>query len=97
MTVPEARVDQTEAGLAPTGPGWFVVNAREARWRHRPRRGNSRPLTGFTDEECETYFPQIGIALIVLGPGEPMGLYDWENDQEDHRAVPVNPRLVPHG
>jgi uncharacterized cupin superfamily protein len=82
MTVPEARIEQTEAGLAPTGPGWFVANARELRWRHRPGRGNSLPFTGFTDEECETYFPQIGIGLVVLGPGEPTGFYHWENDQE---------------
>jgi hypothetical protein len=26
--------------------GWFVLNARDARWFHRPGRGDSLPLTG---------------------------------------------------
>jgi hypothetical protein len=30
--VPEAPVERTEAGLAPLGEGWFVLNAREACW-----------------------------------------------------------------
>ncbi len=95
--VPEARIDQTDTGLAPTGPGWFVVNAREVRWRRRPGRGNSLPLTGFTDEECETYFRQVGIGLVVLGPGEPMGLYHWENDQEDFLVLAGEGVLVIEG
>jgi uncharacterized cupin superfamily protein len=97
MAVPEARIEQTDDGLAPTGPGWFVVNAREARWRHRPGRGNSLPFTGFTGEECESYFPQIGIALVVLGPGEPIGLYHWENDQEDFLVLAGEGVLVVEG
>jgi uncharacterized cupin superfamily protein len=80
--VPEARLEQTEAGLAPVGEGWFVLNAREARWRHREGRGNSLPFTGWSDAECETYFPQLGIGLYILEPGEPIGMYHWEADQE---------------
>ena len=30
--VPEAQLKQTELGLVPAGPGWFVLNAREATW-----------------------------------------------------------------
>jgi hypothetical protein len=40
-------------------------------------RGESLPFEGKTD------FPQIGINLFVLGPGEPIGMYHWEADQED--------------
>jgi hypothetical protein len=29
--VPEATLDQTEAGLVPASTGWFVLNARDAR------------------------------------------------------------------
>ena len=32
--VPEASIQTTENGLAPDGEGWFVLNAREAGWRH---------------------------------------------------------------
>ena len=80
--VPEAPFEQTETGLAPVGEGWFVLNAREARWRHPPGRGDSLPFTGWSDFEAETYFPQVGIGLVVLGPGEPIGMYHWEADQE---------------
>jgi len=79
----EAALEKTEAGLAPAGGGWFVLNAREARWRHREGRGASLPLTGWTDREAEAYFPQVGIALYVLGRGGPIGMYHWEAGQED--------------
>jgi len=31
----------------------------------------------------EPDFSQLGINLTVLQPGEPMGMYHWEADQED--------------
>ena len=61
--------------------GWFVVNAREATWRWRPGRGYSAPLTGITDEE-RSLFPQLGMQIVVLEPGEPIGMYHWEKDAE---------------
>jgi hypothetical protein len=36
---PEARLESTEHGLVPKGDGWFVLNAREARWRPAEGRG----------------------------------------------------------
>jgi len=75
--VPEAPPERTEHGLAAAGDGWFVLNAREARWRERPKRGFSLPFEGSTE------FPQVGIALYVLPPGEPIGMYHWEANQED--------------
>jgi uncharacterized cupin superfamily protein len=61
--------------------GWFVVNARETTWRRRPGRGYSAPLTGITDEERAS-FPQLGMQIVVLEPGEPIGMYHWEKDAE---------------
>jgi uncharacterized cupin superfamily protein len=95
--VPEAPLEQTEAGLAPAGEGWFVLNAREARWRHREGRGNSLPFTGWTDLEAETYFPQLGVQLVVLGPGEPIGMYHWEADQEDFLVLSGEALLIVEG
>ena len=77
--VPEAPLEQKAGGLVPGGEGWFVVNSREARWRSADGRGAQVSFDGWPDG----YFPQIGIALFVLGPGEPIGMYDWEADQED--------------
>ena len=76
---------------------WFVVNAREAQWRRRPGRGHSLPFTGWTDEECETLFRQVGVNLVVLGPGEPLGMYHWEADQEDYVVLSGEPLLIVDG
>jgi hypothetical protein len=80
--VPEAEFEQTEAGLVPASAGWFVMNARDARWFHRPGR-DSLPLTGDDELEAETYFPMLGMSIQVLAPGEPNSMYHWETEQED--------------
>jgi uncharacterized cupin superfamily protein len=87
----------TEAGLVPAGGGWFVMNAREARWIERPERGVNLPFTGWTEVEAETYFPQLGIALFVIGPGEPIGMYHWEADQEDFLVLSGEALLIVEG
>jgi uncharacterized cupin superfamily protein len=77
----EARLEPTEHGLVPEGAGWFVVNAREARWFH----GEGRSALCFFERENE--FAQLGFNIGVLGPGEPMAMYHWEADQEDFLVV----------
>lgn len=93
----EAPLHETGEGLVPGSPGWFVINAREARWRKRPGRGYSLPLSGWTDEECETHFTQLGVNLIVLGPGEPLGMYHWEADAESFLVISGEPILIIEG
>ena len=44
--VREAALEQTDAGLVPAGEGWFVLNARDARWRERPQRGFATAFEG---------------------------------------------------
>jgi uncharacterized cupin superfamily protein len=75
--IPEARLEDTEHGVVPKGDGWFVLNARDARWFDRGPRGKVCLFDG------EPEFEQVGINLFVLGPGEPMSMYHWEADQED--------------
>ncbi len=89
--VPEAPLEETEAGLVAAAGGWFVLNARAARWRHREGWGHSLGFQGETD------FPQIGIGLVVLGPGEPMAMYHWETDQEDFLVLSGEALLVVEG
>ncbi len=89
--VPEAPLEPTEMGLVPSGEGWFVLNARAARWRHREGRGESLSFEGATD------FPQVGINLFVLGPGEPIGMYHWEADQEDFLVLSGEALLIVEG
>jgi uncharacterized cupin superfamily protein len=95
--VSEAALEQTGAGLVPVSEGWFVLNAREARWTHREGRGESLPFTGWTEPEVETYFPQVGMNLFVLGPGEPIGMYHWEADQEGFLVLSGEALLLVEG
>jgi len=74
--VPEAPLQETEAGLLPEGDGWFVVNAREARWR-------TGDFGAYTRFQGDAGFPQIGVNIGVLEPGQPSCLYHREENQED--------------
>ena len=73
----EAQLEQTENGLVPEGEGWFVVNARDARWWHHDTFGSAVTFEG------EAPFPDFGINIQVLQPGEPNCMYHGENAQED--------------
>jgi uncharacterized cupin superfamily protein len=54
---------------------WYVLNAKEGRWRERGPRGRVKELVESDDE-------QVGANLFVLEPGQPMSMYHWEADQE---------------
>ena len=89
--VSEARLSWTEHGLVPSGDGWFVLNARDARWRHEQGR------SAICQFEGEPGFAQVGINLSVLEPGEPMAMYHWEADQEDFLVLAGEALLVVEG
>ncbi|RMF73726.1 MAG: cupin domain-containing protein [Acidobacteria bacterium] len=57
--------------------GWFVVNLRDATWYAHPLFGRRAEL------EREGRFPQTGIRVVVLEPGQPACRYHRENAQED--------------
>ena len=89
--VPEAPLEANEHGLAPKGEGWFVLNARDAGWRHADGRG------AYSQFEGDVEFPQLGIHLVVLEPGEPMSMYHWEVDQEDFLVLAGEALLIIEG
>ena len=95
--VQEGRLKQTEAGLVADGPGWFVMNAREARWFDKPGQGWSVPLTGYDEYEAETFFPMLGMAIRVMQPGEPSGTYHWETEAEDFLVLHGEGVLIVEG
>ena len=76
----EAELERIEHGIVPASPGWFVLNARDAPWRERDGRGFFCEFESLDDRAS---FPQLGINIQVLRPGEPMTVYHWERDQED--------------
>lgn len=72
----EAPVRLSKNGVVVDGEGWFVVNARESRWR------DEGPLGSFCTFEGKRRFPHFGININVLEPGERIGMYHRENAQE---------------
>jgi uncharacterized cupin superfamily protein len=91
VSVPEARLEDDGNGLIPKGEGWFVMNAREAEWHHGAGRG------AVADLEGEPEFPQVGIHLFVLEPGDSMSMYHWEADQEDFLVLSGEALLIVEG
>jgi uncharacterized cupin superfamily protein len=72
----EAPLEPADSGKVPSGEGWFVLNARDARW-----------LTGdfgaYTRFEGDARFATMGVNIGVLLPGQPACYYHRENEQED--------------
>jgi uncharacterized cupin superfamily protein len=76
--VPEARLEQSDAGLVAASEGWFVVNVREAAWVTNPVLGDACIFEGHA-----VPFEELGFTIAVLEPGQSGGRYHRENDQED--------------
>ena len=94
--IPEAPLEQTENGLVPAGPGWFVLNAREALWRARSRR-QSISFTGPDEWEADNFSPMLGVNLFRLEPGEPNSLYHWETEAEAFFIISGEALLIVEG
>jgi hypothetical protein len=75
--VSEAQMEAGPGGKRPAGEGWFVVNAREARWVYNEKFG-----AGVTFEGTPR-FSQLGINIQVMWPGQPNAYYHGEAGQED--------------
>jgi uncharacterized cupin superfamily protein len=86
--VPEAQVEE---GVPQTG-GWFVVNARDARWLHN----ELGIYCGFEGQD-DAAFEQLGINLNVLPPGAPMAMYHEEPGQEDFLVLSGECLLIVEG
>jgi uncharacterized cupin superfamily protein len=84
----EARL---EDGVPQTA-GWFIVNAREARWLHNEMRSFVR-----FGGEGDAHFDDLGIALYWLEPGQPMSMYHHEAGQEDFLVLAGACLLVVEG
>ncbi len=72
----EAPLRETKFGLVADVDGWFVLNARDSRWR------DYAPLEAACDFEGKRPFRQLGFNISVLEPGHSLGLYHRERHQE---------------
>jgi mannose-6-phosphate isomerase-like protein (cupin superfamily) len=95
--VPEAELEQTDAGLVVASRGWFVLDVREARWSEKPGQGWALPLTGRDEYEAETLFPMLGMAIRVVRAGEVSTTYHWETEQEDFLVLHGEALLIVEG
>jgi uncharacterized cupin superfamily protein len=91
VTVAEATVRETRFGRVYECDGWFVLNARETRWR------DYGPLGAVCDFEGKRPFRQLGINLSVLLPGEPMAMYHRERNQEGFLVLAGECLLIVEG
>jgi mannose-6-phosphate isomerase-like protein (cupin superfamily) len=88
---PEAPFRETKHGLVADVEGWFVLNARESRWR------DYGPMGFNCSFEGKKRFPELGINLNVLPRGASLGLYHLEAHQEDFLVVSGECALVVEG
>ena len=95
--VPEAELKESGAGLVPATVGWFVLNAKDARWSDKPQQGFAVSLTGRDEYEAETFFPMLGMALRVMQPGDVGTTYHWETEQEDFLVLAGEGLLIVEG
>ena len=78
MPVREASSDETPYGRYVGSDGWFVLNVADAlAVRNEEKGGATYPL-----ESREHPFTDVGVRVCVLWPGDPNGLYHWEDAQE---------------
>ncbi len=75
--VPEARLADTPHGSAPESAGWFIANLDEARGVRSERFGGAALF-----ESRERPFPDFGLNVRLLRPGQPASLYHRESAQE---------------
>jgi uncharacterized cupin superfamily protein len=84
----EARL---EDGVPQTA-GWFVVNARDARWMHNDMRSVCK-----YGGDGEAHFDDVGIGLYWIQPGRPMSMYHYEAGQEDFLVLRGECLLIVEG
>jgi quercetin dioxygenase-like cupin family protein len=74
----EAPLERRPEGAVPAGEGWFVLNARDAPWI------DSQFGWFCLWDSKEQPFPQLGVNVSVLQPGQSLGRYHLEpGHQED--------------
>ena len=87
----EARLTKTdEDWLAPEGEGWYVLNARDAKWL-------SNEMGWYCNFEGESSFPEFGFNLNRLPPGAPMAMYHHEPHQEGFLVLEGDAVLIVEG
>lgn len=96
QVTPKASLERTEHGLTPVGGGWYVLNLRDAEWRHAEGRG-AVALVSDDFEGWRRESDQLGVNPFVLRPGEAMARYHAEADQEAFLVISGEATLIVEG
>jgi uncharacterized cupin superfamily protein len=87
----EARLVDGDGGwLEPEGEGWFILNARDAKWQ-------VNDMGWYCNFEGAERFPEFGFNLNALPPGKPMALYHHEPYQEGFLVLRGDALLIVDG
>jgi uncharacterized cupin superfamily protein len=89
----ETPFEEWRTGLVPAREGWFVVNVRDAAWATHPVLGAACLLENPRGKP----FPELGIQLRVLQPGEKMSYYHEEAAQEGFLVLAGECVLIVNG
>jgi len=89
--VQRARLVETKYGLVPESDGWFVVGLLDAAWATNEAFGTNCLF------DLDDTFPDLGMKVVVLRPGQPNGMYHRENNQEDFLVLQGEPLLLVEG
>jgi uncharacterized cupin superfamily protein len=73
----EAALRETDTGKVVEGDGWFVLNLGEASWERDADAG-----VWCTFEADDAHFPQYGVNVHIVMPGQANGRYHAETNQE---------------
>jgi len=90
-SITEAKFKETEHGLIPDGPGWYVLNAKDAVWIKHPKFGEACTFEG------SERFKQYGLNIHIIHPGQPNCHYHGEDDQEDFLVLKGRCKLIIEG
>jgi uncharacterized cupin superfamily protein len=88
----EARLQQTEHGLVPEDDGWYVLNTTEAVWEENAEFGRFTRWEG-----KDARFPEVGINIAVMQPGQPACMYHGEDAQENFLVLAGEGILIIEG
>jgi hypothetical protein len=84
MAVPEVPLRRTKCGLVADGEGWFVLNARDSRWRDFGPLGancdfeGKRPFKGYHSESKQEGFLVLSGRCVLVVDGEERSLEAWD-------------------
>lgn len=86
-------MEEAPNGLRPAGPGWFVVSVRDTAWAVHNAFGSG---CSFENRDAAP-FPELGINISVVEPGQPLCLYHEESAQEDFLVLAGEALLLVNG